>query len=142
MSAIFMLAFWVYLAGALAIGWRAGDRRDRQVVVAVLAAALGSGAAYGFLEPKAALIAVVILDVLLLAFVSRYALASHRYWPIWFAGIQAAIVFFDLVALALSPFLNLRADLVGGFWSLLALASMAGGLVYDRQRGIRPYVAD
>lgn len=138
MSAIFMLAFWVYLAGALAIGWWAGDRRDREVILAVSAAALGSGTAYAFLEPVTALLSVFILDILLFAFVLRYAVVSHRYWPIWFAGIQAAIVFFDVVALALSPMLNLRADLVGGFWSLMALAAMAGGLLYDRQRGIGP----
>lgn len=135
MNTIFLLAFWLFLAGAVAIGWRAGDRGDRQVLIAIAAAALASAAAYLLVGKPLALALIVVIDLALLGIVLRYALASRRYWPIWFAGFQGAICFLDL-AIVLLPAPALRLDLMSGFWALATLVAMTAGLLKDYRAGL------
>ena len=88
MDVIFLLAFWLFLLTALTLGWQAGNRHDRRVIIAIAAAAIISAGASLFLQERISLPLVATVDVLLLVVVMRYALSSGRYWPIWFAAFH------------------------------------------------------
>lgn len=133
---IFLLAFWGFFFGALAVSWRAGDRRDRRIVLTIMLAAAGTSLAHVWLTDRPAIAAAVAIDVALLAIVSRYALSTRRYWPLWFAGFHAASVLFNAGSLALTDDHQMIAQRIGAFWSLPALLAMSIGLVTDRHRGV------
>lgn len=127
-----LFVFWLLLLGALAIGWQAGDRHDRRVIIAIGAAAALTTSAHLVLPELLAYAAVVLIDAVLLAVVVRYALTSARYWPIWFAGFHAAAFVFDLAALLAPRGLELTMAMMSGFWAMPALGAMALGLLADR----------
>jgi hypothetical protein len=131
------LAFWLFLLGALSIGWHAGDRPDRQVILAIGLAAVLTAAADVLLDFLPSLIIVCAIDLALLAIVARYALTSERYWPIWFAGIHGAATFVALVALLLPQGQRAVLDLLSGSWAIPALLVLVGGLLADKRCGIR-----
>lgn len=131
MATVFLLASWIFIAAALVIAWQVGDRADRKAIVAVVAAALLTALSHQAVGGRSALALVAVVDLALLAYMVHYALAGQRYWPVWFAGMQAATVTIGLVTLVRIPGVELRLDLVGGFWSIPALLVMVGGLVHD-----------
>ena len=133
MGTIFLLAFWVYLLGAIALGWRAGNRNDRQAISAICAAAAMSTFAHSTFDFPVAHILVALIDLALLAFMVRFAMRSERYWPIWFSGMLVVICSLAIVT-AFVPLEVLRLDLAGGFWSMAAVTVMAAGLLADQRR--------
>lgn len=133
---IFLLAFWLFLFGALTLSWQAGDRLDRQVIVAIAIAAALSALAHSVFVGRTALAIVLLLDAALLVVFVRYALVSRRHWPVWFAGFQVAIVAMTLGSVILAHDNILRFDLIGGFWAIVALTGMVIGLFADQRRGI------
>ena len=131
------LAFWLFLLGALATGWRAGDQRDRKVIMAVASAAFLTMIAQFALRLPWESIAIVAINFLLLAIVARYALTSHRYWPIWFTGFQAATCSFSLAALFLDPgAIRQGLALAAAFWTLPGLIVLCWGLLADQRAGV------
>lgn len=137
MTTIFLLAFWFYLLGAISTGWWAGDRHDRKAICAICAAALATGLANQFFVLETALAFCVVVDFALLASLTRYAMRSKRYWPIWFVGFHAVICLLGIVAVFV-PVTTLRLDILGGFWAVAALTVMTLGLLKDRQESSRP----
>ncbi|HEU4820582.1 MAG TPA: hypothetical protein VFS87_05430, partial [Qipengyuania sp.] len=87
---IFLLANTVFLILSVAYGWLAGDRLDRQAAAWIVAALLGTLAATTFVADDRAILAVLVVDLVLLAAIVRVALKSVRYWPTWFAGLHLA----------------------------------------------------
>lgn len=138
MSAIFLLAFWLFLLAALAAGWQAGDRHDRRIILVIGAAALGSVAANLLLPKSVALPLVAAIDVALLVVVVRYALSSARYWPMWFAAFHTASLFFSAAATVLPGMQHAIAERIAGFWSIPCLIVMVVGLIIDQRRGVNP----
>lgn len=136
MPSIYLLAFWLVLIGAWAVGWQAGDRHDRRAIAAIVLAAVLSAVSYSFLGTTAALLAVSVIDVALLIAIGRYALVSDRYWPLWFAGFHAVSLFFTLCALAIQNEWQMIPWRLSGFWSLPALFAMTIGLLIDRRAGV------
>ncbi|RJY09938.1 hypothetical protein [Aurantiacibacter aquimixticola] len=136
MTDIFLLAFWTYLLGAIALGWRAGDSGDRKMILAICGAAFATGMANGLFALQTASMLVAVIDVMLLAAFGHYAMWSERHWPIWFVGIQAAICVLAGASLFV-PFHIFRLDLIGGFWAVVALTLMAVGLLQDRFTGTK-----
>ena len=63
---IFLLAFWLFVLGALTLSWQAGDRLDRQVIVAIAIAAVLSALAHSMFDGRTALAIVLLLDAALL----------------------------------------------------------------------------
>lgn len=134
MPSIFLLAFWLFLLGALVISWRAGDRHDRRMIMGIVAAAMMSAAVFSLFEAEPALLLVSTIDIALLLFVFAFARTSRRFWPIWFCGFQSATVLFELAALVLPGEYMMLAWRLGAFWSMPALLSMTLGLLIDRQK--------
>ncbi|MBX7482792.1 hypothetical protein [Qipengyuania qiaonensis] len=136
MNAIFLLAFWLFLLAALAIGWQAGDWHDRKAILAIAAAAALSAATHMFFPESIALALVALVDVALLAVIVRYALSSRKYWPIWFSACHATTLLFELAALFLPGDQHIIAERVAAFWSIPALLVMVAGLIADQRRGV------
>lgn len=128
--------FWLFLLGALTIGWQAGDRRDRQVIVWIGTAAALSSASHMLVPGWAVPIAVGIVDLALLAILIRYALVSRHHWPMWFAGFQAAALLIGITALLFPLDSRLLVGMISGFWAIPALLVMVIGLLADQRRGI------
>lgn len=133
---IFLLVFWLFLLGALAIGWQAGDRRDRKVIGAIGAAATLTAAANMLAAGWQALALVAAIDLALLGIVGFYALTGNRHWPVWFAAFQASAAMIGIAALFLPAELRLSASMIGGFWAIPALVAMVVGLLRDQRAGI------
>lgn len=132
------LAFSVLLAGSLTLGWLAGDRRDRPILVAVaVAVAMTTVSAY-LVDFQTWRIVVAVIDLALLCFVLRQAVASARHWPIWFAGFHAVTSFCNFVALFLSAPGQTAVLMLGAFWSLPALASLVVGVLRDWRAALAP----
>ena len=136
MNAVFLLAFWLFLLAALAVGWQAGDRHDRRIILAIAAAAALSAAAHMFFRESVALVLVVMIDSALLAVVVRYALSSRRYWPLWFAAFHGTALLFAFAALFLPAEQHIIPERIAGFWSIPALIIMIVGLIADQRRGV------
>ncbi|MCA0910476.1 hypothetical protein [Qipengyuania gaetbuli] len=132
MTDYFLLAFWLFLLGALTISWRAGDRRDRVMIALIVATAIASSLTFSFLAAGQALAVVVVIDCILLAAIGRFALSGDKYWPLWFAAFHAATVTFEGIALFLPPEASMVFWRVGAFWSLPALLAMTTGLILDQ----------
>ena len=133
---IFLLVFWLFLLGALTIGWQAGDRHDRAVVLAIGAASALSAIAHLIFAEPVSLILVSATDVALLAVVTRYALRTRRHWPIWFAAFHATSLLFGAAALLFPSEERMILLLISGFWALPALVALVIGLLTDQRHGI------
>lgn len=132
MTDLYLLAFWLLLLAALATSWRAGGPGDRRMIVAIVAAALGSAVVYSVLDMRHALLAVFAVDLLLLLVVGNYALKCSKHWPLWFVGFHGTSVLFQLFALALPDDATIPAWRMAGFWSLPAIMAMTAGLLLDQ----------
>lgn len=131
------LAFWLFLFGALALGWQAGDHRDRKVLLAVFGAVVFTALARTFLAIPQQGFAVIALNLALLLIVWRYAENSPRHWPLWFAGFQLASCAFGILSLILPPgFAKTILSMSAAFWSIPALVVMVVGLLSDRRQKI------
>lgn len=135
---IFPLVFWLLLLGALAIGWQAGDRQDRKVLVTIgCAAALSAIVHLAFLDWRTlALALVAAIDLVLLAILVRYALTSNRHWPIWFAAFHATATLIAVAAPFFPANLRMMVGMISGFWAIPALVTMVVGLLNDQRAGI------
>lgn len=134
---IFLLANTVFLILSVAYGWLAGDRLDRQAAAWIVAALLGTLAATTFVADDRAILAVLVVDLVLLAAIVRVALKSVRYWPTWFAGLHLAGVTCLFAALIASPPHNETLRVFAGFWGVPALLTMVFGLFLDRRAAAR-----
>lgn len=132
----FLLVFWLFLFGALAIGWRAGDRRDRRAILAIGAAAALTAGSHLLVPQPLSLMFVLIVDLALLSILIRYALVTQRHWPVWFAGFHATGMMFNASALLFAGEERLALHLIGGFWAIPALFVLPVGLLADQRRGI------
>lgn len=133
---VFLLVFWLFLLGALTIGWQAGDRRDRGVILAIGAAAALTAFAHLFFADRVSLVLVWAIDLALLAILVRYALLTRRHWPIWFAGFHATSVLFGMAAFLFPGDVRLLLLLISGFWAIPALVVLVIGLLTDHRHGI------
>lgn len=135
MATIFLLASSVLFLGALVLGWLAGDRADRKAVFAIFAALLGTSVAHALLDGLPALTTIALFDGILLAFLFRHAMTTRSHWPLWFTGVLIVIFAVDICAAIFQPSTSFRFDLLSGFWSVMAFASMVAGVLYDRWQG-------
>lgn len=134
---IFLLANTIFLILSVGYCWLAGDRLDKQAAAWILAAILGTLAATTVVPGPAAGLAVLLIDLVLLAAIARIALRSRRYWPTWFAGMHLVAVLAGAAALA-APLEHVQAlRTFGGFWGVPALLAMVFGLFLDRRTGAR-----
>lgn len=133
---IFLLVFWLFLLGALAVGWQAGDRRDRRVILAIGTAAALSALSHLFVAEPLSLVLVWVVDVTLLAIMVRFALLTRRHWPIWFSGFQATGMVVGAFALLFAGDERVTLLLLSGFWGIPALLSLVVGLLADQRHGI------
>lgn len=129
---IFLLANSLFLILSIGYGWLAGDRLDRVAVGWIVAALLGTLAA-GFAPAGWAVPIVLAVDIALLVAITRIALRSPRYWPIWFAGFHLAAVVFGVGALVVAPEMASVLRTLSGFWGVPALLVMVVGLFLDRR---------
>ena len=130
------LAFWLFLLGAFTISWKAGDAHDRQVILAIGAAATLTLCAQVTLPFILWRIAVAAINISLLIIVWRYARYTDRYWPIWFAGFHSVATFIGIATLLMPPGQRSILSMAGGFWAIPALLAMTIGLLADQRRGI------
>ncbi|MCH2459189.1 MAG: hypothetical protein MK186_14245 [Henriciella sp.] len=131
------LAFWLFLIGALALGWQAGDRFDRRIIIGIVVAVSLTAAARLSLSVHAASIAVLVTNAGLLAFVIRYAMVSHRHWPVWFAGFQTTTCALGLLALFFElGETRLWLVMASAFWTVPSLIVMFVGLLLDQRQSI------
>lgn len=133
---IVLFAFWSILIGALAIGWQAGDRRDRFAILAIGGSAVATAAADLLIGGRGALALVGLVDIALLAVMVRLALITPKHWPIWFAGIHATAVLMGVAGLSFPTEQRIMLEFVSGFWAIPALAVMVIGLLADQRNGI------
>lgn len=133
---IALLVFWLILLGALAIGWQAGDRHDRRVILAIGASAALTAVCHLLFAEPVAIVLVWIIDLALLAILVRYSLFTQRHWPIWFAGFHAAGLLFGVSALLFPSEERMTLLLISGFWAIPALLVMVAGLLTDQRNGI------
>lgn len=133
---IIPLAFLIFMLCACAIGWQAGDRRDRIVISIILAAAGLTAIAEYALTQTRALYLVGVIDIMLLCAVTHYAMLSKRLWPLWFAGLQAATVSTSICAVVFGDGYLWLFLMLHGFWSIPALLAMSIGLLKDRAAGV------
>ena len=133
---IVAFAFWLFLLGALSIGWQIGDALDRKAMAAIFCAALATSLMGFLFEGVDKHIAVRIVDLLLLAIMVRIAMTSSRHWPMWFAGIHATATLIGFCALVLpdarAPVLYLAA----ASWAIPGMIVMVVGLLVDRKNGV------
>lgn len=130
------LVFWLLLLGALSIGWHAGDRQDRRIILIIGLATILTTIAQLTLEFLPSRIAICAIDLALLVLVFRYALQANRHWPIWFAGIQATATLLDAIAIVLPQGDRSLFSVFGGFWAIPALLILAIGLLADQRNGV------
>lgn len=130
---IFLLANTVFLILSVGYGWLAGDRLDKQAVAWIIAALTGTLAASVFAAPDRVVLAILAIDLVLLAAIIRIALRSLRYWPTWFAGLHFAGVLCGVAALG-APAQHVETlRILAGFWGVPALLAMVFGLFLDRR---------
>lgn len=133
---IVAFAFWLFLLGALSIGWQIGDALDRKAMAAIFCAALATSLMGYVFDGLDKHIAVRIVDLLLLAIMVRIAMTSSRHWPMWFAGIHATATLIGFCALVLpdarAPVLYLAA----ASWAIPGMIVMVVGLLVDRKNGV------
>ena len=133
---IVAFAFWLFLLGALSIGWQIGDALDRKAMAAIFCAALATSLMGFLFEGVDKHIAVRIVDLLLLAIMVRIAMTSSRYWPIWFAGIHATAVLIGFAGLILPDARVPVLFLAAASWAIPGIIVMVVGLLIDRNNGI------
>ena len=133
---IIPLAFWLFLLGALAIGWHAGDRKDHAVLLAILGAALFTAVAQFSLDFLSSRIAATAVNLALLLFMWRYAFASQRFWPLWFVGIHATATAFGMLAVLSPEGKRWVFSLAEAILAIPALLVMVIGLLADQRHGI------
>lgn len=133
---IFLLVFWLFLLGALAIGWQAGDRQDHKAIFAIGAAAALTSVSHVLFAERVSVIAIWVVDLALLAIMIRYSLSTKRHWPIWFTGFHITGLLFGAAALLFPVEQRMTLLLISGFWAIPALAVMVVGLLADQRHGI------
>lgn len=136
MGILVALGFWLFLLGTLAIGWQAGDRQDRGMIMIICVAAALTVAAHMIPGDTASLLAGLAVDCGLLFAVLRYALVSQRHWPMWFAAFHAAGIFTGLIGIPLPPTQRWLLEMLSAFWALPALLTVVLGLLADQRNGI------
>lgn len=136
---IVAFAFWLFLLGALSIGWQIGDASDRRAMGAIFCAALATSLMGLLFDGMPKHLAVRVVDLLLLAIMVRIAMTSDRHWPMWFAGIHATATLIGFSALILpdarAPVLYLAA----ASWAIPGMTAMVVGLLLDRKNGVGDY---
>lgn len=136
---IFLLANAVFLILSVGYGWLAGDRLDRQAVAWIVAALAGTLTATTFGPQNQVVLAILVVDLVLLAAIMRIALRSSRYWPTWFAGLHLAGVACGVAALGAPPQHVETLRVFAGFWGVPALLVMVFGLFLDRRAQAQAY---
>lgn len=133
---IVAFAFWLFLLGALSIGWQIGDSSDRRAMIAIFLAALATSGTGMLFDGTDRQIAIRVVDLLLLAYMIRFAMNSSRFWPIWFAGIHATATLIGIAALVLPDARAPALYLAASAWAIPAMTVMVVGLLIDRRRGV------
>jgi len=131
------LVFLSLLCGAIALGWQAGTRADRQLIVLIATGALATFAVELFFAPSLIVVAVLGIDLTLLGIVWRFALTSKKHWPIWFAGLQLTVVVIGTVSLCLPLRFANALGIIGAFWIIPAVGAMTAGLLMDQQKNVQ-----
>lgn len=130
------LVFWLFIFGAAAVGWQAGETRDRQMILAILGAAALTMTSSLLPDFSSRRVAVSLVDVALLVIVYRYAMASTRHWPMWFAGIHFTGTLFNVLSAVLPPVTRSFVSILGGFSAIPAMMVLVIGLLADQRRGV------
>ncbi|MEO6198730.1 MAG: hypothetical protein ABIO68_02155 [Sphingomicrobium sp.] len=71
---------------------------------------------------------VVIVDVLMLAAFVQIALRSHRYWPLWVAGLQLTTILGHILKHSSDHILAKAYGVALGFWAYPILLILAVGV--------------
>lgn len=122
---IVALVFWLFLLGAMAISWQAGDRRDRLMVLAVIGASVLTLIVRDYFAYPASVVPVCLINTALLVYALDYALKGRRYWPLWFAGIHGAGTLTGWATLVLEDASHAwLLDMISGFWAMPSVVVM------------------
>lgn len=130
---MFLLANSAFLILSVGYGWLAGSRLDRQAVGWIVAALLATLATPIIITPAWNALAILLIDLVLLAAIMQIALRSTRYWPTWFAGLHLSGVTFAFAAVLAAPQYTSTMRAFAGFWGTAALLAMVLGLFFDRR---------
>lgn len=129
--------FSVLLLVSCAYAWLAGGKEARWIVVMlVAAAALSVPASWLDFEWRHTQLPVFGVDVLLLLGLSRMALRSRSYWPLWMASFHLISVTTHAATIAQSELKPVIYFALQSFWSLPLLLVMVGGIMLDRRAGL------
>jgi hypothetical protein len=129
--------FTFLLFASCAYACAAGGKEGRCVSLLLISAALLSIPA-SFMDPSWSQpqIAVLAVDLLLLAGLAAVATLSRRYWPLWVTGFHLVSVSTHVARLAEPSLKPLVYFAVQSFWSLPGLLVMVAGIMLDRRAGL------
>ena len=134
---IVALVFWLFLLGAMAISWQAGDRRDRLMVAAMILASVLTIAARQTFAYPASVIPVNLINTAMLVYALHYALKGRRYWPLWFVGVHGAGTLTGWTTILLDDAQHAwLLDMISGFWAIPSIVVMVWGLLLDQRAGV------
>lgn len=128
--------FWLFMLATYSLVLMYGDRDARLFVHAILASALLTLVASFYLERSVITIAVLVIDMAVLALSLWIVARSDSYWPIWYAGFLSIEV---CTAAAQQLFPNQLpgiSRIFDGFWVLPAQLAMVIAIVRDHRAGL------
>jgi hypothetical protein len=129
-AVLFWLLVIVTCAHAAAFGGKDGRRAAMLVIAASLltlpATVLGRG--WGRTE-----LAILTVDLMLLAGLYALMLRSRRYWPIWMVGFHLVAVASHLGTMVVPDFTPAIYRALGSLWAIPMLLTMMIGIERDRK---------
>lgn len=132
------LLFWALTLTCCAFAAAYGGRAGRAIAALyILACAATVGAWFLERDWTRTHVATFAVDALLLVALLRVALASDRWFPIWFTGFHLVAVVSHLASYIAPGFLLEIYFLLQAFWSIPMLLALVIGVALDRQGGVR-----
>jgi hypothetical protein len=132
------LLFWTLALLCCSYAALFGGRDGRWATLLIFAAAALTapatlfGRAWGETE-----LAILAVDILLLAGLYALMLGSRRYWPIWMVGFHLIAVVTHLSTMLAPSFTPRMYKAMESFWAIPVLLSMLIGVELDRRAASR-----
>jgi drug/metabolite transporter superfamily protein YnfA len=133
-----LILFWAMTLASCGYAAAAGGEDGRWAALLILSASLLSIPAIllgrSWMRTEVAVLAV---DVLLLAGLYWLSLRSRRFFPIWMTGFHLVAVTTHISTLLAPEFTPRIYRAMGTLWAVPMAVSMVLGIVLDRRRGLR-----
>ncbi len=132
------LLFWILVLVCCGFGAVYGGRDGRRLALVYVLACIATVPAgrldrdWGHMH-----LAVLGVDLILLAALLWISLSSRRWFPIWFTGFHVAAICSHLATLLVPSYAPKVYFLLQGLWSLPMLLSFAIGADLDRRGRVR-----